>query len=447
MAGVVAPPILSERTLPFPFGLPQLATPTGRATTRFGGSGKAPDVHQRKKAYREHGRDTAPVSEPFEFGPRKIRGALSYKRRTRRRSEAPNNLVCTPCLPPSLDLLLTSVLSLPSLSANRPSPNMVGWMPWDLSVRKARAAEFIARVNQSQDFDRDDVPLILQYDERYADMRPWFWPIENGIPIRPDELDRHRHSHYFKMPCCPCTFVNRSPFTETKVGLAQIVLQPGTGHCIGQYVAICSTQQCGYFVALEKYFSHPKLLTKLYGKRDKPLRVTDPFTFVTGDTEETIKRTGLRQMHILRDQSNTGLRGTNKLLRREDPEEFLKAQEALESLLVKGLPAEKFWDVFVQCTSCMYVMPQHHFPFYHPCMVQVVHHRLGLPRALPPPTISALPASDEAFDDTALPGPASSDDSRETICGMEKIFERLAARRQNGADPTTPKARRKAPGP
>ncbi|KAJ3502536.1 hypothetical protein NMY22_g18551 [Coprinellus aureogranulatus] len=128
---------------------------------------------------------------------------------------------------------------------------MVGWMPWDIGVCKAKAAEFIERVEQSQVFGRDEIPLILQYDERYADMRPWFWPAENGVPIRPDELDRHRYTHYFKMPCCPCTYVNRSPFTETKIGLAQFVVQPGTGHCIGQYVAICATQQCRYFVALE----------------------------------------------------------------------------------------------------------------------------------------------------------------------------------------------------
>jgi hypothetical protein len=42
------------------------------------------------------------------------------------------------------------------------------------------------------------------------------------------------------------------------------------------------------------------------------MRVMDPFLFMTDDTEETIKKTGLRQVQILRDESNTGLRGTNK---------------------------------------------------------------------------------------------------------------------------------------
>lgn len=46
--------------------------------------------------------------------------------------------------------------------------------------------------------------------------------------------------------------------------------------------------------------------------QDEPIRVMDPFLFMTDDTEETMKRTGLRQVQILSDDSNTGLRGTNK---------------------------------------------------------------------------------------------------------------------------------------
>ena len=38
----------------------------------------------------------------------------------------------------------------------------------------------------------------------------------------------------------------------------------------------------------------------------------DPFLFLTDDTEETIKKAGLRQIRVLEDDSNTGLQGTNK---------------------------------------------------------------------------------------------------------------------------------------
>lgn len=43
-----------------------------------------------------------------------------------------------------------------------------------------------------------------------------------------------------------------------------------------------------------------------------------------------------------------------------------------EKLLEGGLPGEKFWELFVQCTSCNYVMPRHHFPYSHACTMSVV---------------------------------------------------------------------------
>ena len=45
---------------------------------------------------------------------------------------------------------------------------------------------------------------------------------------------------------------------------------------------------------------------------EKRVRTMDPFIFMTNDTEEMIKKTGFRQIQILRDDSNTGLRGTNR---------------------------------------------------------------------------------------------------------------------------------------
>ncbi|TEB31010.1 hypothetical protein FA13DRAFT_1791738 [Coprinellus micaceus] len=282
---------------------------------------------------------------------------------------------------------------------------MVGWIPRDATLRQAKKGEFISRINASQEFGAHDVPLILQYDEKMANLRPWAWPSVSGVPVRPDELDWHRYTHYFKAPCCLFLFEDGlSSFTETKIGLVQTVTQPETAQCIGQYIAMCATQQCGYFVRLERYFGHPKLMIVESYKRDKPVRVMDPFVFITGDTEETIKRTGLRQVHVLRDDSNTGIRGTNKHLRQEDPERFLELQGSLKKLLVKGLQAEKFWDLFVQCTICRYVMPCQYFPYYHQCIVQVVHRQLGLPKAIAPPkdfeeTINRILAED-ALDDS-----------------------------------------------
>ncbi|KAJ3517091.1 hypothetical protein NMY22_g14041 [Coprinellus aureogranulatus] len=321
---------------------------------------------------------------------------------------------------------------------------MVGWKPRDPVLRDETMSLFIDRVTKAQEFGSKDVPLILQYDDCHADLRPWAWPSEGGIPVRPDALDRYRYTHYFKGPSCPCPFKEEhTSFHEAKIGLAQTVTQPASPQCLGQYVAVCAQQQCGYFgtsdssdlspsrqggtdielpsviVNLERYFGHPKLILMEYKKREKPLAVVNPFIFLTGETENTIKETGLRQMHILRDDSNNGLRGTNQLLKREDPENYFLLQDMLKQLLLKGLPSDKFWDLFVQCTKCKYVMPRQYFPYYHPCVVQVVHRALGLPRITSPPQameeyIDILLNQDgvDLEPEYALPELPSSDDFR-----------------------------------
>ena len=96
-------------------------------------------------------------------------------------------------------------------------------------------------------------------------------------------------------------------------------------------------------------------------------------------------------------------------MRREDPEQFLEFQSLLKKLIVKGLPAEKFWDSFVQCTDCNYVMPRQYYPYYHPCVVQVVHRQLGVPKDLQPTaafeeTIERILEEDYGSDEEDLSG-------------------------------------------
>lgn len=52
---------------------------------------------------------------------------------------------------------------------------MVGWIPCDPLLRKAKMGGFLQRVEKSQEFGPRDVPVILQYDDRCGDMRPWCW--------------------------------------------------------------------------------------------------------------------------------------------------------------------------------------------------------------------------------------------------------------------------------
>lgn len=147
--------------------------------------------------------------------------------------------------------------------------------------------------------------------------------------------------------------------------------------------------------------------------------------------------------------TNTGFRGTNKraldnilmpiccnangdllVLKREDPKRFLKLQQSLVDLMEKGLPAEAFWDSFIQCMDCKYVMPRHYFPYYHTCVVQVIHSHLGLEV---PELPDFLLSSD--FNESKLPGPASSDDT----LGPDALMRAVLAHRQaNPVQPVTP---------
>ncbi|KAF6745693.1 hypothetical protein DFP72DRAFT_856101, partial [Ephemerocybe angulata] len=159
-------------------------------------------------------------------------------------------------------------------------------------------------------------------------------------------------------PCCFCAWLDNVDYTEAKMGLVTHVLANSIGHpeYSGKYAAICARQKCGYY--------------------DKPLDTLDPFLFTTDDTEETIKHCGLRQVRILRDSESstadiTTLRGTNKLLQRQDPEYYSILEDNLQRLLVFGLPAKAFWDLFVQCTKCNFVSPRHHYPYFHKCALRV----------------------------------------------------------------------------
>ena len=73
-------------------------------------------------------------------------------------------------------------------------------------------------------------------------------PSKDGVPVRPDKLDHHRYTHFFKGPCCLCSYKNGpTNFSEAKMGLSQTIFQPGTARCVGEYIAICATQECDYF--------------------------------------------------------------------------------------------------------------------------------------------------------------------------------------------------------
>ena len=82
---------------------------------------------------------------------------------------------------------------------------------------------------------------------------------------------------------------------------------------------------------MEHFYTHPFLPEEEYVKRskfrlpsptvrvfdlvsisEKPLTFTDPFLFMTDDTEETARYSGLRQVLILGENDDNALRGSRK---------------------------------------------------------------------------------------------------------------------------------------
>ena len=58
--------------------------------------------------------------------------------------------------------------------------------------------------------------------------------------------------------------------------------------------------------------SIPVLTRQLQIPTEEPLRFTDPFLFMTDDTEETVRYSGLRQILILGENDNNALHGSRK---------------------------------------------------------------------------------------------------------------------------------------
>lgn len=149
--------------------------------------------------------------------------------------------------------------------------------------------------------------------------------------------------------------------------------------------------------------------------------------------------TGVRELSRLNDRRRADSCLLLTVLKREDPERFLELQDMLKQLLLKGLPADSFWDMFVQCIDCRFVMPRQYFPYYHQCVVQVVHPQLGIPRGIPAPeamedVIDDILSRDDIDD---IPGPASSDAS---LVPVASLFGRPQFPWVNpNAEPVTPK--------
>lgn len=64
------------------------------------------------------------------------------------------------------------------------------------------------------------------------------------------------------------------------------------------------------------------------------------------------------------------MRGFSKNIpgvRDECPTEIETTLDKLEDLTAHGAPASEFWELFIQCAECSYVLPRHLYPYSHTC--------------------------------------------------------------------------------
>ncbi|RXW14369.1 hypothetical protein EST38_g11483, partial [Candolleomyces aberdarensis] len=238
---------------------------------------------------------------------------------------------------------------------------------------------------------------ILHWKADHNDLRMWAWYVdvladdfkpggstsllrpcgEDGSRIPPDELSAHKLTHLFLGPCCFCAFLKGTQsYTEATILLLESVNtnrnDPERRPFIGEWVAQCTRENsCGYFVVLERFYACRVLLTKKYTKRDKPLKA-DMWDFLKDETDEDKflcgTDTGLRRIFTPHTDA-TFSKGVNQLkrVREEFPEEIEETENRIDSLHEGGLPASEFWNLFVQCARCGFIMGKHRYPYAHRC--------------------------------------------------------------------------------
>lgn len=117
--------------------------------------------------------------------------------------------------------------------------------------------------NHFQTSDRS--PLPLHFDTKTRSLGRYLWYVfrfaspapltqfpyrprdrETKRLVAPSMLADFRRTHMFRAPCCLCPFMDgSSDYVETFIGVVEVAHhQPNELH--GEYVAVCSSQRCGY---------------------------------------------------------------------------------------------------------------------------------------------------------------------------------------------------------
>ncbi|KAH6916505.1 hypothetical protein BKA70DRAFT_1419406 [Coprinopsis sp. MPI-PUGE-AT-0042] len=227
---------------------------------------------------------------------------------------------------------------------------------------------FLRRVH-AQHYRSTPNRQVLEFDSDSMEMMTWFWPVYDrndqaaiydpsliNARVAPADLEEYRRCHRFVAPCCLCTFIDNVALTECRIG----VVGEASGGSVGQYMAECARKRCGYSVCLEDFYPLHGLRVKKYPFRTKPLGfkevnilvgVHHDFSSPEGD--------GITQM--------LPAKGSKRGMDQGDPDEEGVLAKRLVMLGEEGLPDAQFWNTFIQCFRCKWVILRSKFPQEHSC--------------------------------------------------------------------------------
>jgi hypothetical protein len=96
---------------------------------------------------------------------------------------------------------------------------------------------------------------------------------DNGDRVTPSDLESHRLSHEVLAPCCLCPLrPEEGPFVEAAI------FTPVRGRFLGEYVAACAKNKCGYISMCPLNKPLPSLtlilalIERIYDRRGVPIR-------------------------------------------------------------------------------------------------------------------------------------------------------------------------------
>ncbi|KIM75849.1 hypothetical protein PILCRDRAFT_13225 [Piloderma croceum F 1598] len=104
---------------------------------------------------------------------------------------------------------------------------------------------------------------VLQYCYNTGEMGIWWWPWNGGSRLGPSQIQDHRETHDMLGPGCICPMVYPSGPNFVEAAIFMLT----DGPLVGQYVAGCARNKCGYLVPMEPIFVHPGVPVKCYAPR------------------------------------------------------------------------------------------------------------------------------------------------------------------------------------